>query len=390
MRVLVLHSAYLSGPVSGENRVVEDETRLLSEAGHSVEAWTPSPASNGAYQLVRAGASSIWSRESIGRLRGLLQSFRPEVVHFHNLFPMLSPAVIRIANAAGAATVQTLHNYRSMCLPATLLRGGSICEACVGHLPWRGVVHRCYRGSVAGSVALATSLALHRVIRTPARVDLYLAISRFVKEKHEEAGLSLSGIRVKRHFAWDGPTRAGAGRYFLYVGRLSEEKGLSSLVRNWDHDAGEFLIAGSGPQEGELRGIGRKGVSFTGAVPPSRIQELLVDARALLVPSRWYEGAGKVVLEAYAAGVPVVASRIGALPEVVEEDLSGFLLPPEDPASWLAACKRLLDDRVSMRLGQGARRLWQASFSPDVGLKEMESAYAEAMERQKERTHATG
>jgi glycosyltransferase involved in cell wall biosynthesis len=226
------------------------------------------------------------------------------------------------------------------------------------------------------------------MIRTRDRVDLYLAISQFVKEKHAEAGFPPSSIRVKRHFAWGSPTRTDAGRYFLYVGRLSEEKGLLSIVRQWDASLGDLLVAGSGPEEGALKGVARAGVTFLGAVPPSQIPTLLVEARALLVPSLWYEGAGKVVLEAYAAGVPVLASRIGALPEVVEDGVSGFLLPPQEPSKWLEAARRLLDDGESTRLGQGAWRRWQTAFSPQAGLREIESAYGEAIERRQRKALA--
>src|SRR4026208_191895 len=156
MRVLVLHSRYRSGVLSGENRTVDDEVRLLREAGHEVDLWSPSPESLAGAGLVRTGLLAVVSRRSASHVAELIRRHRPDVVHCHNLFPLLSPAILRAATKA-PALVATLHNYRLLSLPATLVRHCAICEACLGRLPWRGVVHRCNRNSVPGSAALATS-----------------------------------------------------------------------------------------------------------------------------------------------------------------------------------------------------------------------------------------
>ena len=154
MRILVLHSRYLSGQTSGENRVVEDEVELLSEAGHDVQVWSPSPSPSpselSTLGLARLGVGAVWSRAAVKEVRRLMRRQRTEIVHCHNLFPMLSPAVLSAAAAEGASVVMTLHNYRLFCLPATFLRDGRICEDCLGHIPWRGVMHRCYRDSTLG------------------------------------------------------------------------------------------------------------------------------------------------------------------------------------------------------------------------------------------------
>ncbi len=160
LRILILHSPYLTGDASGENRVVEQEARLLEAAGHSV--WTFLPERRASRRLGggREALSAVWSGDAVRRVRGLIARDSPDVVHCHNLFPALSPAVLRAADDAGAAVVMTLHNYRLLCLPATFLRDGRVCELCLGRQPWRGVVHRCYRGSLGGSAALGTSLSV--------------------------------------------------------------------------------------------------------------------------------------------------------------------------------------------------------------------------------------
>ena len=383
MRILILHSRYLSGVVSGENRVVEDEARLLRDAGHDVWVLAPSPHADGTSARIRAGASAIRSADAARRVSELVRSRAIDVVHVHNLFPTLSPGVLPAAADAGAAVVMTLHNYRLMCLPATFLRDGGLCEACLGHVPWRGVVHRCYRGSILGSGALAASLSVHRALGTFERVTRYLAVSEFVRRKHIEGGIDPHRIAVKGNFTWPGRGRRGAGEYFLFLGRLSPEKGVDTLLEAWRRDGGlgRLVVVGDGPEGAALRRSAPVGVEFYGEVPPADVPEILSRARALLVPSRWYEASPRTIIEAYASGIPVVASRIGALPEAVDEDCSGHLVTVDDAAAWARAAARLLDPGESRRLGEGARRRWRERHSPEAGLVALEDAYRDAMAR---------
>lgn len=381
MRILIAHSRYLSGPVSGENRVVEDEARLLRDGGHEVLVWDPAPPETmEPRDLVKAGTETVWSRRAAAHLRSLLREFGPQVVHCHNLFPTLSPTVLRVASTQGVPLAMTLHNYRLMCLPATLLRNNRPCEDCLGHVPWRGVRHRCYRGSVLGSSALATSLTVHRALGSFNRVSLFIAISEFIKGKHTQAGIDESKIRVKPHFAWPTRKREGPGSYFAYVGRLSEEKGIDFLVKLWRQIDHQLVVVGDGPQEGMLRETAPASVRFVGSVEPEEVAEILTAARALLVPSMWYEPAGKVVLEAYAAGIPVVASSMGALPELVQEGRSGFLASAGVERQWARSVERLSDDDEAERLGDAARGLWHSRYRPEHGLENLEAAYRRTVE----------
>ena len=275
----------------------------------------------------------------------------------------------------------TLHNFRLMCLPANLLRDGDICEACVGHLPWRGIcVHRCYRGSALGSAALATSLVAHRGIGTFEGVERFLAVSGFVRDKYIEAGMRPDQVVVKPNFTWALDHRAGPGEYFLYLGRLAPEKGVDTLLAAWRSSAPRhpLVVIGDGPDADILRHNAPDGVEFRGQVSADEAGAALAHARALLVPSRWYEAAPRSIIEAYAAGVPVVASDIGALPEAVENGVSGRLVPPDDAQAWAEAA-RSLDDVESLRLGAGALRLWAERFSPERGLEGLETAYRGAV-----------
>ena len=380
MRILILHSTYLSGSVSGENRVAADESRLLREGGHEVGVWAPSPDVSGPLGQLRAGMSAIWSAKAARQVRDTVRRRQIEVVHVHNLFPTLSPAVLRSARSAGASVLVTLHNFRLMCLPADLLRDGRICEECVGHLPWRGVAHRCYRGSALGSTALATSLVAHRGIGTFDGVERFLAVSGFVRDKYIEAGMHPEQVAVKPNFTWASDHRVGPGEYFLYLGRLAPEKGVDTLLAAWRLGRPKLplVVIGDGPDADILRHNAPDGVEFRGQLPPDQVGAALSRARALLVPSRWYEAAPRAIIEAYAAGVPVVASDIGALPEAVADGVSGRLAPPNDAKAW-AEVVSSLDDAESHRLGAGAFRLWEERFSPERGLEGLEAAYRGAV-----------
>lgn len=374
MRVLVLHSRYLSG-ISGENQVVADEARILRGAGHDVITWQPAvdPSTTG----TRMAAQAIWSTSTSERVRRLVDEHGPDVIHVHSLFPRLSPTVLRAAPSR-IPVVMTLHNFRFMCLPATYLRDGRICEDCAGRVPWRGVWHRCYRESRAASAALATSLSLHRAIKTFSRVDLFLAVSRFVRDKHLQAGGADAPILVKPNFAPATERRSSPGDAVFFIGRITPEKGLDTVVDALPEGL-ELVVVGDGSARAHLEARGEKRIRFVGAVDASTVSELLRSARALVVPSRWYEGQPRVILEAFAAGVPVIASRIGGLPELVEGGVNGYLVDPGDEAGWREALTRVLDDDESSFLGRGAYETWRRRFTPEIAVTALEQAYAQAL-----------
>lgn len=377
MRVLVLHSRYLSGASSGENRVVDDEVHLLRGGGITVECWTPEVRQTSA----RSAADAIWSHSAADHVKSLVDSLEPDLIHVHSLYPRLSPAVLRAAR--GIPLVMTLHNFRLQCLPATFLRGAEVCEACLGRLPWRGVAFGCYRDSRLASAALATSLAVHRAARSFDRVTRFLAVSAFVRNKHVEAGLDPDRIAVKPNFANEMPRRDGPGDVFVTVGRLSPEKGLAELLEAWPRATLEII--GDGPERGRLQSLAPPTVLFTGAVDPAQISAALVRARALLYPSRWYEAQPRAILEAFAAGVPVIASRIGGLPDLVEHGVNGLLVNVDDKHGWREAVEQLMDDVECERLGKGAYRTWQERFTPEIGLANLLDAYRTAIDAHQRR-----
>jgi glycosyltransferase involved in cell wall biosynthesis len=246
------------------------------------------------------------------------------------------------------------------------------------------VLHGCYRGSRAQSAALAGSVEAHRALGSFDRPALFVVLSEFMRDKLGEAGIAQDRMRVKPNFAWPLPLRAGPGSYFLSLGRLSPEKGLDTVLRGW-RGHGRLLVAGDGPDRERLATLAPRGVELIGAVDQEQVPALLADARALVFPSRSYEGSPRAVIEAFAAGVPVIASDLGGLPEHVEHERNGLLVAPRDVDAWSLALARLTDDDLSLELGAGAYRTWSARFTPDVALGALEALYAEAIARGDER-----
>jgi len=337
---------------------------------------------------LRTGAEAIWSLSATRATTNAIEAHSPDVVHVHNLYPALSPAVVRAARSAGVPVVMTLHNFRLACLSATLLREGKICEVCVGHLPWQGVRYGCYRGSRASSAAIFASVALHRGVRTFDEVARFAVVSAFILSRVARAGVDVRRAVVRPNFSWPAERRVGPGDYFLYLGRLSEEKGAAPLVSNWSSPA-RLVVAGDGPERPSVEQAARgRNVELLGAVERERAQELVRGARAVVVPSLCYEGAPRVIVEAYAAGVPVIATRIGGIPEQVQHERSGLLVDPGEPDGWRRAADALEDDATSEELGEAAYSDWHERFSPEVGLASLEAIYADAIGRSQERATA--
>ena len=384
MRVLVLHSRYQSGDVSGENRVVADEVEVLRSAGHEVALYAPAPVTEGSSDLVRTATSAVWSSGAARTIQHVVRSEGIELVHAHNLFPTLSPAVLRSAKRAGAAVVVTLHNYRLLCLPATLMRNDGACEDCLGKIPWRGVVHGCYRESRAGSAVLAGAVTLHRAVGSFDLVDRFAAVSDVVRETHVRGGVAGERIVVKPNFAPAVPARQGPGSMVPVPGAAGAREGGRHPARGLAAAAGGRARAADRRRRAAGRDAalaGGRGRAVHGGGPGLETSALIAGARAVLVPSRWEEPAvPRVLLEAFAAGVPVVASDRGALPDGVDDGGSGFVVPAEDADAWADRATRLIQDDVSLALGAGALKVWRDRYSPASGLRALESLYAEALE----------
>jgi glycosyltransferase involved in cell wall biosynthesis len=338
LRVLLVHNRYVLP--GGEDRVFESEVQLLTQFGEEVstlEEQTVYP--QGVLQKIGIAANSLWSTDWHRKFRVRLQEFRPDVVHIHNFFPVISPSVYYACRKAGVPVVQTLHNYRLSCPGATFYRDGKICEECVDQGPLHSVRYGCYRGSKLGTASVALMLEAHRRAGTwKSMVDCYIALTEFARKKMIAAGLPPEKVRVKPNFVLPDPgRRTGTGQFALFVGRLEELKGISTMLQAWKRLSQPIplVIAGDGPYapklKAEIAEHGCSNVNYRGALSHSDIIAAMKQARFLVFPSEWYEGFPMTIAEAFACGVPVISSRLGSMEEIVQDGRTGLHFSAGDP-----------------------------------------------------------
>jgi glycosyltransferase involved in cell wall biosynthesis len=380
-RVLVAHNSYQQR--GGEDTVVEAEIALLRRHGHEVELLARHNDEVNEIGRAAMALQTIWSRRTRSDARTLIRHFRPDVVHVHNTFPLISPSLYWSCEDAGVPVVQTLHNFRIACPQAMLLREGKVCEDCLGRLPLPAVRHGCYRGSRSQTAVLASMIALHRGIGTWQRkVTLFIALNEFCRRKFVQAGLPEDRLVVKPNFVEAPALTDGPRDGFLLVGRLSEEKGLRTLAQAWQGvKSGTTLrVAGEGPLDGLMAGL--NGVELLGMQSLLNVQGLMTQARALVLPSIWYENFPRTLVEAFGAGLPVIASRIGALAELVTDGETGLLFEPGNTSSLVERIEwARLNPAEMARMGRRAREVYDAEFTPERNHEQLMAIYRLALAR---------
>jgi glycosyltransferase involved in cell wall biosynthesis len=399
LRVLLGHNYYRSSAPSGEDAVFENERRLLEDAGAVVTAFirrNDDLQERGPSSRLRIGLETTWSRSAYRELSEMIRKERPDIAHFHNTFPQISPSAYAACQKLRVPVVQTLHNYRLICAGALLHRDGHPCEDCVeggallGLLP--GLRHRCYRGSLLATGALTLMLAANRALGSYSEgVDRYIALTKFAASRFKAGGLPADRFTVKPNFLPDPPqVGAGQGGYAVYVGRLSAEKGVLTLLRAW-RSMGRFplKLLGNGPLAQEMRRICDDeglNVEFLGFRPREDVKRVVADAAVQIVPSEWYEGFPMAVLEAFACGTPVVATQIGSLDEIVQEGVTGAKFPVGDAAGLAAAVWRLTADGnrlVTMR--HAAREAFDRSYTAERNIEQLLAIYRDVLAERRSR-----
>ena len=388
--VLLVHERYRQR--AGEDAVFDTELDLLREMGHDVHTLVVDndaiPDEPTVAERVRLGAETVWSMRAARLMGRRLAERRVDVVHVHNTFPLLSPSIYGVAHDSGAAIVQTIHNYRSMCPAATLFREGRPCEDCVGRtVPWPAVVHGCYRGSRLQTLPVAAMLTAHRLLRTWRHVDAFIALTDFAAAKLAEGGLPADRLHVKANFVTPDPgPRQGPGEGFLFLGRLATEKGIGTLI-----DAAPLLaagisvrVAGDGPEAAHLLAAADRHPALQplGRLERRYVQAELEHCRALVFPSLWYEGLPMAILEAFANGVPVIAARRGAAAAVVEDRVTGLTYEPGDPAALAASLAWAQSHSREMgAFGQAARQVFLDRYTAAASHRRLLEIYRTALER---------
>jgi glycosyltransferase involved in cell wall biosynthesis len=381
MRILQLHTRYRLA--AGEDSVVDSEAEVLRRGGHEVRQLiveNPSDPTGALAALVR----SLHNRPVAERVRSEIAAFSPHVVHVHNTWFAMSSSAIRAAADAGIPTVMTVHNYRLGCISADLFRDGDVCSACVGRSPIRGVLHGCYRDSRVLSFVQAAEVSVTRSRRVLDQcVDLFVAPSQFFADRLIDLGVPADRLVVKAHFAADPgprPHPPSSSTEVLYVGRLAAGKGVETLLAAWpavERAEGTHLtIIGDGPLRPDLARSNINGVEMVGWMERAEVRRRMLEARAAIVPSEWYEPFGMVLIEAMSAGLPIVVTTTAAARDIV--GAGAIVVPPHRPDAIAAAVSALDDTTVDER-GALNRRRFESCYTEATGLAELESLYVSVM-----------
>ncbi|BDP44146.1 glycosyl transferase family 1 (plasmid) [Deinococcus aetherius] len=390
MNILMAHNFYQQP--GGEDQSFGAEAGVIESNGHQVIRHTVHNEVIERIGSAQAAMFTVWNSSSARTIARLIERNKVNIAHFQNTFPLISPAAYYAAQRKGATVIQSLRNYRLICANALLFRQGQICESCVGRaVPWAGIQKACYRGSRAGSAVVGTMLSSHRLLGTyQQQVDIYIAVSEFVKQKYVQAGFNPEQIVVKPNFVTPDPGMGqGSGQYALFVGRLSEEKGVATLLRAWA-TVGRHLplrIVGDGPLEPAVQEATKQSsIEWLGRKSPQEVYDLMGQASVVVVPSEWYEPFGRVVVEAFAKGTPVIATSTGGITELVEHGRTGLLYPPGDAAALVQQVEWLCNHPESLAaMRYEARREYEAKYTAERNYQMLMDIYQLAIERNKER-----
>ncbi len=373
MKIVLVHNAYQQP--GGEDVVVASERRLLENEGHHVIPYLRSNTElqdASALQRIAIVPRMVWSTDSRCDFAAILDKERPDVVHIHNTFMVISPSIYSACSERQIPVVQTLHNFRLLCPNANFYRDGHVCEECVDHGLLRGVQHGCYRNSKAATASVALMLAVHRKLHTwRDSVTRFIALTEFAREKFVAAGFPSDKFTVKPNFVDPDPCeRARAGDYAVFVGRLAEDKGLGVLLDAWKQLRAPcpLQIIGEGPEraalETQARDLQLSGVNFRGRLARSDAMAAIKNARFIVVPSTWYETFGMCIAESFACGTPVLCSRLGAMAEIVTDNCTGLHFTPGDAQDLARKVEWAWEHPAELvKMGRAGRAKYESDFT---------------------------
>lgn len=390
MKVILVHTQYqLPG---GEDVVARQEQQLLERAGHKVVLFQRSNFEVDSYVGVKQlllVPKTIWATDARKAFVELLRVEKPDIVHVHNTFVVISPSIFSACREAGVPVVHTLHNYRLLCPGASFFRDGQVCEECVQHSLWRSVQHGCYRSSRTATATVALMLAVHRSFHTWERdVTCLVALTEFARQKFLQHGLPAANMFVKPNFVYPDPTPGrGDGGYALFVGRLMPEKRISTVLLALKRLRGKIplMVIGGGPQRAELekqaRDYGLTNVIFRGQLSREETLDAMRQARFLIFSSEWYETFGMIIAESFACGIPVICSRLGAMQEIVEDGRTGLHFTPGSPEDLAQKVDKAWNDSALVRkLGKEARQEYEQKYTAEKNYPMLMHIYQRAMQ----------
>jgi glycosyltransferase involved in cell wall biosynthesis len=389
MKILLAHNTYQQP--GGEDVVFESEKRLLERAGHDVVSYVRSNqelGNAGGLHRIAMVPRMVWSADSRRDFAAVLDEKRPDIVHIHNTFMVISPSIYSACRERRIPVVQTLHNFRLLCPASNFYRDGKVCEDCVDHGLLRSVRHGCYRSSRGATAGVALMIAVHRKLHTwRESVTRFIALTEFAKQKFVAAGFPSSSLVVKPNFVDPDPCeRVSASDYAVYLGRLAQEKGLGVLLDAWKQVRGQYplQIVGDGPEraalEAKVRTLQLSGVTFRGRLSREDAMASVKNARFVVVPSTWYETFGMCIAEAFACGTPVLCSRLGAMQEIVTDHGDGLHFTAGDAQDLASKVEWAWSHPEKLaKMGRAGRRKYEADYTAEKNYSLLMGIYDQTM-----------
>jgi Glycosyltransferase len=372
VKILLVHNSYRER--GGEDVAFEQEAQLLRSGGHDVILYTRSNSAiqdNSLLQRLDMAKRTVWASGTYEDITDLLHRTGPDVVHIHNTVALISPSVYWACRDSRVRVVQTLHNYRLFCPEGNFLRDGQICEQCLDQNLLHSVVNACYHNSRPATAVLAFMLTFHRARQTWDSIHTFIALSEFAKRKFVQCGLPEEKLAIKPNFVYPDPgVQREPGQFALYVGRLSQEKGVETLLKAWTNirENIPLIVIGDGPLRNELRArySSDPRIAFWGQTPRPQVFDAIKGARFLVVPSRCYENFPMAIVESFACGVPVIASNIGAVQELITPERTGLLFQTDDATELAERVAWGWNHSAAMsRMGLESRAIFESKYTAD-------------------------
>lgn len=396
MRILQVHNHYKIS--AGEDTVFYAEAALLESYGHRVDKFTLSNEDvNSVTEKLGAALGVVYNTKSARMLKEKIKAFQPDIMHVHNFFPLVSPAVFDVAHKMGIPIVMTLHNYRLICPSAYLhYNGRTHLENVHKTFPLQAVLDKAYRNSMFQTASVVLATGVHKLLGTwRNKVDRFITLTQGGSDLFLNSSLKPKPeqLVVKPNFTADlGLSEAERGDHFLFVGRLSPEKGIGTLLKASELYPFKLKIIGDGSmrQEVEQHAANHPNVEYLGYQKLDRVEQELKSAKALIFPSEWMETFGMTIIEAFSTGTPAIAAKIGGAAQLVEDGINGLHYTPGHAAELADKVRVLVEDpSLAKNMGAAARRSYEANYTPEANYRMLLSIYEDTIRGKKQNAPAT-
>lgn len=386
MNVLIVHNHYrLRG---GEDVCFESDTKMLRDRGHKVVHYTRHNDDVGSRSRWRELRETLWNPTSYSEVSSLIERESIDLLHVHNTFPLISPSIYDAAHDLGIPVVQSLHNFRPLCVGAALCRDGKFCTKCLTEKSGlSGIRNRCYRGSLAASSVSALLNRRNRRKRLWQRIDRYITFCQRAKDLYSEAGFPQQRIELNPHYVeQECEVASNRDNAFIFVGRLTIEKGLDRLLEAWSRYTGnwELRIVGEGPMEREAQAAAERDprIRLLGKIPRAEMMQWMATSSCLIFPSPAFETFGRVLIEAYSLGIPVIASNLGGPADIVISDDHGLLIDPLNTQQMADAIEKMtaMIERKFPQMRQACRERYLNHYTQDLNYNRLIDIYSQAIE----------